>query len=49
VVDRAELLVALPGDVDLVARVAGIEAGADLGLLALGEVSPPWRSSPRIL
>ena len=37
-VDGAELLVALPGDVDLVARVAGVQAAGDLGLLLLGEV-----------
>jgi hypothetical protein len=29
-VDRAELLVALPGEVDLAVRVAGVEAVADL-------------------
>jgi hypothetical protein len=38
VVDGAKLLVALPGDVDFVGRVAGVEAGGDLGLLLLGEV-----------
>jgi hypothetical protein len=38
VVDGAQLLVALPGDVDLLARVAGVEAGSDLVLLTLGQV-----------
>ena len=38
VVDGAELLVALPGDVHLVARVTRVQAMADLGLLLLGEV-----------
>jgi len=38
VVDRAELLVTLPGDVHLILWVAGVEAGGDLGLLAFGEV-----------
>jgi hypothetical protein len=38
VVDRAELLVALPGQVDLGGRVGGVEAGGDLGLRAFGEV-----------
>ena len=38
VVDGAELLVALPGDVHLVARVARVQAMADLGLLLFGEV-----------
>ena len=37
-VDRAELLVALPGQVDLCVRVAGVEAVADLGLLLVGQV-----------
>src|SRR5215203_6459797 len=31
VVDRAELLIALPGQVDLSVWVAGVQAGADLG------------------
>jgi len=38
VVDGAELLVALPGQVHLILWVAGVEAAAELGLLALGEV-----------
>ena len=38
VVDRAKLLVALPGQVHLILWVAGVEAAGDLGLLALGEV-----------
>src|SRR5215213_440246 len=38
VVDGPQLLIALPGDVDLVPRVAGIKAAADLGLLMLGEM-----------
>jgi hypothetical protein len=38
VVDGAQLLVALPGDVDFAAWVAGVEAAADLGLLPFGEV-----------
>src|SRR5215213_2451381 len=38
VVDRAELLVALPGEVDLSVRVAGVQAGGDLDLLLVGEV-----------
>jgi len=38
VVDGAELLVALPGQVHLICGVAGVEAVADLGLLAFGEV-----------
>ena len=38
VVDGAELLVALPGDVHFVARVTRVEAMVDLGLLLLGEV-----------
>ena len=38
VVDRAELLVALPGHVHLILWVAGVEAAAELGLLVLGEV-----------
>jgi hypothetical protein len=37
-VDGAELLVALPGQVHLICGVAGVEAVADLGLLAFGEV-----------
>jgi hypothetical protein len=37
-VDGAELLVALPGQVDFSVRVARVEAGGDLGLLALGGV-----------
>ena len=38
VVNGAELLVALPGQVHLILWVAGVEAAAELGLLALGEV-----------
>ena len=38
VVDGAQLLVALPGHVHLLAGLAGVETCADLGLLALGEV-----------
>jgi hypothetical protein len=38
VVDRAELLVALPGQVDLCPRVASVEAVADLGMLLVGQV-----------
>jgi hypothetical protein len=38
VVDRAELLVALPGQVDLTVWVAGVQAGDYLGLLLVGEV-----------
>ena len=37
-VDGAKLLVALPGDVDFVGRIAGVEASGDLGLLAVGEM-----------
>ena len=37
-VDRAELLVALPGQVHLPVGVAVLEAVGDLGLLAFGEV-----------
>jgi hypothetical protein len=46
-VDGTELLVALPSRGDLIGGIAGIQAAADLGLLALGEVFAPWRSSPR--
>src|SRR4249919_456412 len=38
VVDRAELLVALPGQVDLSDWVAFLQAAGELGLLLLGEV-----------
>src|SRR5215203_4210982 len=38
VVDGTELLVALPGQVHLLGRIAGVEAGDDLGLLLVGEV-----------
>ena len=38
VVDGAQLLITLPGDVHLVCGVAGVEACSDLGLLTLGEV-----------
>ena len=38
VVDRPQLLITLPGDVDLLPWVAGIKAAADLGLLTLGEM-----------
>ena len=38
VVDGAQLLIALPGDVDFVLWVAGVETVADLGLLLVGEV-----------
>jgi len=38
VVDRAQLLVALPGDGDLVVGVAGVQAGVEAGDLAVGEV-----------
>jgi hypothetical protein len=38
VVDRTQLLVALPRDVDFVVRVAGVEAATDLGLLLVGEL-----------
>jgi hypothetical protein len=38
VVDGAQLLIALPGDVDFIAWVTGVEAAADLGLLPVGEV-----------
>jgi hypothetical protein len=37
VVDGAELLVALPGDVHFVAWVTRVQAMVDLGLLLLGE------------
>src|SRR5215218_9794857 len=49
VVDRAELLVALPGQVDLSVRVAGVQAGGDLGLLTLGEVFDAVAEQPRDL
>jgi hypothetical protein len=38
VVDRAKLLVALPGQAHLILWVAGVEAAGELGVLALGEV-----------
>src|SRR5215218_10998262 len=38
VVDGTELLVALPGQVRLLGRIAGVEAADDLGLLLVGEV-----------
>jgi hypothetical protein len=38
VLDRAKLLIALPGHVHLLGGVAGAKACADLGLLARGEV-----------
>jgi hypothetical protein len=38
VIDGAELLVALPGQVHLICGVAGVEAVPDLGLLAFGEM-----------
>ena len=46
VVDGAELLVALPGQVDLSLRVTRVEAGGDLGLLAFGEVSDAVAEEP---
>jgi hypothetical protein len=49
VVDGAELLVALPGHVHLILWVAGVEAAAELGLLALGEVFDAVAEQPRIL
>jgi hypothetical protein len=49
VVDGAELLVALPGQVDLILWVAGVETAAELGLLALGEVFDAVAEQPRIL
>ena len=41
-------LVALPGQVHSVGRVADVETGGDLGSLALVKCSTPWWSSPRI-
>jgi hypothetical protein len=38
VVDGAQLLITLRGDVHFVLRVAGVETVADLGLAPLGEV-----------
>src|SRR5215208_426429 len=38
VVDGAELLVALPGDVDFAVGVAGVQAPGELGLLPFGQV-----------
>jgi len=45
-VDGAELLVALPGQVHLPSRVAGLQAGGDLGLLTFGEVFDPMPEQP---
>jgi hypothetical protein len=45
-VDGTELLVALPGHVHLIYGVVGIEARADLGLLALGEMFHPVAEEP---
>jgi hypothetical protein len=49
VVDGAQLLVALPGDVDFVGRIAGVKAGGDLGLLTLGEMFDTVAEERRIL
>jgi hypothetical protein len=38
VVDGAELLVALPGDVDFAVGVAGLQAPGELGRLPFGQV-----------
>ncbi len=45
-VHRAELLVGVPGEGDLPARVAGGEAGVELGDLLLGQVLPAPTQQP---